>query len=225
MMRRQFGICLASRGCGKFPLAGLAVVLATLAASRPACAGPFVGTTGLGFSGVNSITYISGSPLDLSNVATITVPTPFATGATADLSNINNGSGMVPFTSSFTFSTASPSLTFTITDFGTFTSSSSTLVSQTATSLNYYLLGTFTAAAPDATNGYSQAFAPSSASVTIGFTQVVANTPPSFSGTFADPPAANPTAVPEPPAVALAGLGGLLGIAGFLVRRRRVLMA
>jgi hypothetical protein len=101
--------------------------------------------------------------------------------------------------------------------FGSFTSTSFTLLSNTPGLISYYVLGNFT---PGTYSGFGGVTAPQAASLTISFNQT-----PSGSGAISDSvslsvPPASIASVPEPASFAMVaiGLGGIFAVRRF--RRR-----
>jgi len=196
-------------------IAWAVMALALLVGISPAAvAGPVIGSQGF---------FDSGSPsTDTGNINTATTFTiafmessSSSTGIFAGLPTQFIGT-VGPFSLA---SGANSTLTFGSALFGTFTSTTETVLANTvgaSGTLSLYFLGNWTPGSYEASvppGSYASSF-------TFSATQTpVANGAISDSGTFAIPPAPLP-GVPEPAAVIVFGLGGV-GLAGFRTLRRR----
>ena len=170
----------------------------------------FAGGVGsLGFADIGSPSVVGGD-IDTGTQFTIgnLVSTAAGTNDFAGLSTqtFGNISFDVNVANSFSISTAA---------FGTFTSTSFQVSSSGPGFENIYILGNYTGGTYAIADG-------GPASFTLSFTQNPKATGAiSDSGTFAIPPAAPPSSVPEPSTFTLLGLGGL-GLTAFALRRRPV---
>ena len=186
------------------------IAVASIAVSGVSSA--FAGGVGsLGFADIGSPSVVGGN-IDTGTQFTIgsLVSTAAGTGDFAGLSaqSFGNVSFDVNVANSFSISTAA---------FGTFTSTSFQVSSSGLGFENIYILGNYTGGT------YASADA-GQASFTLSFTQnPTATGAISDSGTFAIPPAAPPSSVPEPSTFALLGLGGL-GLTVRTLRRRQAVI-
>jgi hypothetical protein len=186
--------------------------LVGLAVAHPALAAPIAGSDTVGASVLSSNE--TGGNLGTSTTFTLASANEtfsvLATGV-GSFSAITIGT-TVPLTSALLDLSNLASFGFTSATVGTFTPTMLNAYNQTSTSLNLFITGGFT---PGSLFG-AGATAPLGASENLGFTQTNGGVI-SFSGTFASPPEARPTGIPEPLTIALFGAG----LAGVVTLRRR----
>jgi hypothetical protein len=184
-------------------------------ATLPAFASPIAGTDTVG-SGVLSTNEIGGN-LGTSTLAILNnTNETFSVLATGNgsLSVIPVGSNVTLGSTTLNFGNAS-TFSFTSAAVGNFTAQTILAYDETPTSIDLFVTGLF---APG-TDFSSGSTAPLGASENLGFTQTGGQMGQiSLSGTFASPPAAAPSPVPEPISIAIFG-AGLAGLA--LIRRRK----
>jgi hypothetical protein len=145
----------------------------------------------------------NGSPTgDIFTASTLAIGDLVSTG-----SNTNAFAGMpTQFLGTASFSTSTGSnatLSFGNSVFGTFTSTSLEISSESSTTISFYVLGSYTPGTYPVSNGLTGT---QPASFTISFTQNTPGGAISDSGTFSVPPAA----IPEPSTVVL-GLTSVVG--------------
>jgi hypothetical protein len=188
--------------------------LVGLAAAHPALAAPISGSDTVGGS-------VASSNETGSNLGTATTITLASPSETFSVFAPGVGSfGAIPIGTTVPLGSATfnlgnlASFGFASATVGTFIPTTLSAYNLSATSLNVFITGSFT---PGTLFG-AGATAPFGASENLGFTQTNGGVI-SFSGTFASPPQAAPTGVPEPLTITLFG-AGLVGV-GALCRRRK----
>ena len=191
--------------------------LVGLAVAHPALAGPITGSDTIGAAVLSSNE--TGGNLGTSTKITLASPNETFSVLAPGVGSFNAipiGT-TVPLASALLDLNNLASFGFTSATVGTFVPTMLNAYSETATSLNVFLTGTFT---PGSFFG-AGATALLGASENLGFTQTNGGVI-SFSGTFASPPEATPIGVPEPLTITLFG-AGLAGVA--TLRRRKTIKA